>query len=293
MDIRFGPRLYSIQNMIVKKLSYLLLAASLVISSCGDDEEGDDKQKPPVEETPRPAPAQIKYELVREYPHDATAFTEGLQFVDGYLYESTGRYGKSELRKVDLETGKVLQTVKLDEKYFGEGLAVLNGKIYQLTYMEHTGFIYDQKTLKQIGTFTFPNNEGWGMTTDGTHLIYDDGTHLLFFVDPNTFKEVKRIEVMDDRGQVRQINELEYINGYIYANQWQTNYIYKIDPATGKVVAKADLSDLRQKIGVPYPVVNDEDAPEVLNGIAYDAAGNRIFVTGKNWPKLVEIKLDN
>lgn len=284
----------------MKKISlsdfrYVLLLGMLLLAACGDDTAKDDGSGggETTEVPARPVPAQIKYELVREYPHDATAFTEGLQFVDGHLYESTGRYGKSELRKVDLETGKVLQSVKMDDKYFGEGLAVLNGKIYQLTYMEHTGFIYDQKTLKQLGTFSFPNNEGWGMTTDGTHLIYDDGTHLLFFLDPNTLKEVKRIEVLDNSGQVRALNELEYINGYIYANQWQTNYIYKIDPNTGNVVGKADLSDLRQKVGIPYPVANDEDSPEVLNGIAYDAAGNRIFVTGKNWPKLLEIKLDN
>ena len=280
--------------MSIKHLACLLLAAStLFVTACGDGDTAEETTGETTETTESRVPAVINYEIVKEYPHDHTAFTEGLQYVDGHIYESTGQYGESDIRKTDLETGKVLQKTKMDGKYFGEGLTVLNGKIYQLTYREQTGIIYDQKTLKQVGTFTFPNREGWGMTTDGTHLIYDDGSHILYFMDPNTFKEVKRIEVLDERGQVQALNELEYIKGFIYANQWQTDYIYKIDPATGKVVGRANLFDLRQKTGIPYPLMNDESAPEVMNGIAYDAAGNRIFVTGKNWPKLIEVKLDN
>jgi glutaminyl-peptide cyclotransferase len=280
--------------MSIKRISYLLLAsATLFMASCGGDETTEEKTGETTETTESLVPAVINYEIVKEYPHDHTAFTEGLQFVEGFLYESTGKYKESEVRKTELETGKVLQRTKMGDQYFGEGLAVLNGKIYQLTYQEHVGFIYDLKTLKQTGTFTFPNKEGWGMTTDGTHLVYDDGGHILYFMDPNTFEIVKSVEVRDERGQVHALNELEYIKGFIYANQWQTDYIYKINPATGKVVGRANLFDLRQKVGIPYPLVNDETAPEVMNGIAYDAAGNRIFVTGKNWPKLIEIKLDN
>lgn len=279
--------------MKFRKLECLLPLVALFIASCGDESGSGGSNNTPDTAPAVQAPALISYTIVKEYPHDATAFTEGLQFVDGYLYESTGRYGKSEVRKVEPETGKVVLRTAMDPKYFGEGLTVLNGKIYQLTYMEHTGFVYDLKTLKQTGTFTFPNQEGWGMTTDGTHLIYDDGGHVLYYLDPNTYKEVKRVEVTDDRGPVKALNELEYIKGYIYANQWQTDFIYKIDPATGKVVGKADLYDLRQKVNIPYPMGTSEDAPEVLNGIAYDATSNRIFVTGKNWPKLIEIKLDN
>lgn len=239
------------------------------------------------------APAVISYQIVNEFPHDPAAFTEGLQFVDGYLYESTGQYGKSDLRKTDLKTGKVLQQHKLDNRYFGEGIAVLNDKIYQLTYREKTGFIYDKATLKQLGTFSFSANEGWGMTTDGTHLVYSDGSDIIYFIDPATFKEVKHISVTDQYGKVSNINELEFINGSIYANQWQANNILKIDPATGKVIGQADLQSLRSRTGIPEPDPNNENAPEVMNGIAYDAQNNRIFITGKNWPKLIEIKLDN
>jgi glutamine cyclotransferase len=280
--------------MNVSKFSYLVLVGALLISSCGDgDNTGDTGDNKPVEKVETTVPAVINYEIVKEYPHDHTAFTEGLQFVDGFMYEGTGRYGKSDIRKTELESGRIVQQTKMDEKYFGEGITILNGKIYQLTYMEHTGFIYDLATMKQTGTFTFPNKEGWGMTTDGTNLIYNDGGHLLYFLDPNTMQQVKAVEVIDEHGPVKGINELEYIKGFVYANQWQTDYIFKIDPATGKVVGRANLFDLRQKTGIPYPLMNDENAPEVMNGIAYDAATNRIFVTGKNWPKLIEIKLDN
>jgi glutamine cyclotransferase len=277
----------------LKKLSYLLLAATLIITSCGEDNNNNDTSGTLDTTSKVETPAVISYTIVKEYPHDPKAFTEGLQFVDGFLYESTGQYEMSDVRKTELETGKVLQKTTMEPRFFGEGLAVIKDKIYQLTYREQTGFVYDLKTLKQLGTFRFPNREGWGMTTDGTNLIYDDGGNSLYFMDPNNFQEVKRVAVVDERGAVNQLNELEYIKGFIYANQWQTDYIYKIDPATGKVVGKANLFDLRQKANIPYPIAGDETSPEVMNGIAYDAVSNRIFITGKNWPKLIEIKLDN
>jgi glutamine cyclotransferase len=260
-----------------------------ILTACNNNKTQETENA--VNDTSVAIPNVIPYQIIKEYPHDATAYTEGLQFVDGYLYESTGHYGKSDIRKTSLD-GKIVQQQKMDAKYFGEGLTVLNGKIFQLTYREKTGFIYDQKTFKQLQTFPINTAEGWGMTTDNTYLIYGDGGTNLYFLDPATLKEVKHITVTDQYGPVENVNELEYINGYIYANQWQTDLILKIDPNTGKVAGHADLSDLRRRTGIPASG-NDESAPEVMNGIAYDAKTNRIFITGKNWPKMFEIKLDN
>ncbi len=280
---------------VLKRLSkplLLLSLVSLVFGSCNDNK--------PVETAAPAAPAGtneqvaslLSWDIVKEYPHDPKAFTEGLEYHDGVLYESTGEYGSSDIRKVDLNTGKVLVAHKMEDRYFGEGLTILNGKLYQLTYREGKGFIYNISTLKQEATFSFSAPEGWGMTSNGAQLIFDDGTNVLHFIDPVTFKEVKRLSVTDERGPVNQINEPELIKGYIYANQWETDFILKIDTATGRVVARADLSSLRQRGGIPA-MSGRRGEPEVLNGIAWDATGNRIFVTGKNWPKLFEVKLDN
>lgn len=274
---------------------YAALLLALMAGACKDGDKTPEETTAPEQPASNvPAPAQIPYTLVTEYTHDNAAFTEGLQMVDGMLYESTGQYGSSDVRRVDLQSGKVLQKQAMDAKYFGEGITVLNGKIYQLTYKEKTGIVYDAKTLKQLQTFSYPNAEGWGMTNDGTNLIYSDGTDELFFIDPATFKEVKRIQVKDQYGTVTRINELEYIKGFIYANQWQADLIYKIDPATGNVVGIADLRNLRQQTGIlGLGEATDETQPEVMNGIAYDAKNNKIYITGKNWPKLFEVKLDN
>lgn len=238
-------------------------------------------------------PTNISYQIIKEYPHDTAAFTEGLQYANGKLYESVGNYKTSDLRVVDINTGKPLQQKKLEDRYFGEGITLLNGKIYQLTYKENTAFVYDAKTLKQEKTFTYNQGEGWGLTNDGSYLIMSTGSSNLFYIDPNTFKEVKRVGVYDQNGPLPAINELEYIKGFVYANQWMTDYIYKIDPASGKVVGKVDLGDLKNKTGIAYKGPNEERGPDVLNGIAYDSANNKIFITGKNWPKLFEVKLDN
>lgn len=268
-----------------------LLAVMITIAGCKEEETATVADSDSV--TPAAVVTQpISYSIVAEYPHDITAYTEGLQYVDGNLYEGTGQYGKSDLRKLDLKTGKVLQQVKLDARYFGEGITVLNGKIYQLTYKEKTGFVYDQKSMKQLQTFSFDNNEGWGMTTDGTNLIYSDGTDKLYFMDPINLKVVKTLAVKDQYGPVLNINELEYIKGFVYANQWQEDVIMKIDIKTGQVVAAADMRNLRGQTNIPAPTGNDLE-PEVMNGIAYDSINNRIFITGKNWPKLFEVKLDN
>ncbi len=266
----------------------------LVLASCNNQPKPAENN--PVQQqasTPTdPAPRALGYDIVHEYPHDATAFTEGLEYKDGFLYESTGQYGASDIRKVQPETGKVLISRKLDSKYFGEGLTILNGKIYQITYREGKGFVYDLKTLSLEKTFIFAAAEGWGMTNNGTSLIYDDGTNTLHFLDPADFKETKRLSVADEKGPVNELNEPEMIHGFIYANQWKTDLILKIDTATGKVVARADLSTLRLHGGIPN-FDGTNGSPEVLNGIAYDPIGNRIFVTGKHWPKIFEIKLDN
>ena len=246
----------------------------------------------PAQASDEPAvPKLISWDVVKEYPHDPKAFTEGLEYKDGVLYESIGEYGSSDIRKADL-TGKVLVNHKLEKQYFGEGLTVLNGKVYQLTYKEGKGFVYNAATLKLEKTFTFAATEGWGMTNNGSQLIFDDGSNILHFLDPATFKEVRTLAVADDRGPVNEINELEMVNGFIYANQWKTDLILKIDTASGRVVARADLSALRQRGGIP-PAAGRRGQPDVLNGIAWDASGNRIFVTGKDWPKIFEIKLDN
>lgn len=277
----------------LKKLRNALLAATIIsLAACDTKPAPEQVAETPVEANDVVVPSIISYNIVNTYPHDTKAFTEGLEFRDGVLYESTGQYGESEMRTVDLTTGKVLRATKMDDRYFGEGMTVLNGKVYQLTYREGKGFIYDAKTLKQTGGFTFNTPEGWGMTNNGGQLIFNDGGSVLHFMDPETFKIVKDLKVTDERGPVNQVNEMELIKGYIYANQWMTDLILKIDTSTGRVVARADLSPLRQQAGIPG-FTGREDGPDVLNGIAYDQATNRIFITGKNWPKLFEVKLDN
>lgn len=277
-----------------KKYSSILLAAMLFAAACNNDKKPaetaatttDDKSS--AETTVK----LISWDIVKEYPHDPAAFTEGLEFKDGFLYESTGEYGRSDIRKTDLATGKVLTQQKMDARYFGEGLTIINGKIYQLTYKEGKGFIYNQETLKPAGSFTFNTPEGWGMTNNGSQLIFDEGSNILHFIEPGTFKEVKQLKVTDEYGPVNALNELEMIKGFIYANIWQQDVIVKIDTGTGRVVARADLSTLRQRGGISQ-ITEERGAPEVLNGIAYDAATNRIYITGKNWPKIFELKLDN
>ncbi|MBZ0098339.1 MAG: glutaminyl-peptide cyclotransferase [Taibaiella sp.] len=275
------------------KLIYtFFLFSTLSFVSCTDETA---EEKPAEQEQTAstvPPARSIPYTLLKQYPHNAHSYTQGLQFVDGYMYECTGHYGQSHIYKYELETGKVLNEYKLDDKYFGEGLTVMGDKIYIITWREKTGLIFDRATFKPLGTFQLETDEGWGLTNDSTHLIYSDGSPYLYYLNPADLKQVKRIEVVDAYGPVGNINELEYINGYIYANQWETEFILKIDPATGHVVGKADLRNLRGQAGIPARSYS-EDMPEVLNGIAYDNETNRIFITGKNWPKILEIKLDN
>jgi glutamine cyclotransferase len=223
------------------------------------------------------------YQVVHTYPHDRGAFTEGLFYLNGFLYEGTGLEGESDIRKVKLETGEVLQRKTIPPEYFGEGIIAWKDKLVEMTYKAEKGWIYDLNTFEQKGEFHYPG-EGWSLTTDGKRLIMDDGTPQLRFWDPETLQETGRLTVTADGQPVANLNELEWVKGEIFANIWQTDRIARIDPTTGKVVGWIDLTG----------ILNPEDHTEgidVLNGIAYDAKGDRLFVTGKKWPKLFEIKL--
>jgi glutamine cyclotransferase len=224
----------------------------------------------------------MSYEVVRTYPHDPQAFTQGLVFIDGILYEGTGLNGKSGIRKVKLENGEVLQLQKLEERYFGEGIAVVENEIVQLTWQAGVGFVYDRQTFERKRTFTY-TGEGWGLTYDGSRLVMSDGTPTLRFLDPTTLRVVGKLEVKDGRIPVDDLNELEIVKGEIFANVWNTDRIARISPQTGQVTGWIDLRGLLDP--------KDAAGVDVLNGIAYDAAGDRLFVTGKLWPKLFEIRL--
>ena len=223
------------------------------------------------------------YKVVNTYPHDRSAFTEGLVFEDGVLYEGTGLNGYSNLRIVKLETGETLQIYELPPQFFGEGVTIYGNKIIQLTWKSHIGFVYDKYSFKLMQDFNYPD-EGWGITHDGKHLIMSDGSSTLHFLDPETFKEIGQIEVSANDIPVTRINELEYIQGEIYANIWQTERIARINPLTGQVISWIDLK------GILSPEDHSETV-DVLNGIAYDSKNNRLFVTGKFWPKLFQIEL--
>jgi glutamine cyclotransferase len=223
------------------------------------------------------------YKVVKAYPHDPNAYTQGLIFRDGVLYESTGINGRSSLRKVKLETGEVLQQLPIPPDYFAEGLAEWKGQLVQLTWQNNVAFVYDRATFKRQRTFNYPG-EGWGLAEDATGFVLSDGSAHLRFMDPNTFAEVRRVTVMDGGTTIDQLNELEVVNGEVWANVWHTNRIARIDPKTGKVVGWIDLTGL---MAGGYRL----EAEAVLNGIAYDAAGRRLFVTGKLWPKLFEIAI--
>jgi glutamine cyclotransferase len=221
------------------------------------------------------------YRIINTYPHDPGAFTQGLLFSDGRLYESTGLYGQSTLREVDLTTGRILQSYALPPAYFGEGITLFRDEIIQLTWQSGRGFVYDRDNLALRRQFSLAG-EGWGLTHDGQRLILSDGSATLRFLDPDTFAPLGRLQVYDEHGPVRRLNELEYIAGEIYANVWQTDHIARIDPTSGQVTGWIDLAGLLGPTGEPV---------DVLNGIAYDPATGHLFVTGKLWPRLFKIEL--
>jgi glutamine cyclotransferase len=222
------------------------------------------------------------YQIVRVYPHDPDAFTQGLQYVDGVLYEGTGLHGRSSIRRVALETGKVDQKRDVPAEYFGEGITVWKNTLIELTWQSHVALVYDRATFEPRKQFTYPG-EGWGLTHDGTNLIMSDGSDELRYLDPVTFVEKRRLKVTAAGAPLRNLNELEYVKGEILANVWQTDYVARIQPATGTVTAYIDLR------GLLSPA--ERAKTDVLNGIAYDAARDRLFITGKLWPRLFEIKL--
>ena len=260
------------------------VAGLLLLASCASSDSvkgqaggGESRGGTPPAGIPR-----YTYEIVNTYPHDPEAFTQGLFYHGGFLYESTGLHGRSSLRKVELTTGKVVLRHDLERKYFGEGMALAGNRIFQLTYRERVGFRYDRDSFELLSTFPY-ETEGWGLTHDGERFIASDGTAVLRFRDSETYAETGRLEVTGDGSRIGDLNELEFVGGEIYANIWRTDLIARIDPATGEVTAWIDLEGL-----LP---ADEKAAADVLNGIAWDEANGRLFVTGKLWPWLFEIRL--
>ena len=242
-----------------------------------------------IEVLAKEAPNVYSYKIVNTYPHDKSAYTQGLEYKNGFLYETTGRRGQSTLRKVELKTGKVLQKIDLDKKYFGEGMTIFNNKIYWLTWQARKGFIYDLENFKQIGEFNYnKSNEGWGLTHNNNELIKSDGTNKIWFLNAENQSEKRNIQVYTNKYAIDNLNEIELINGKIYANKWQQNSIVIINPESGVVEGVANLNGLRDIVAKNQEL---EPNDEVLNGIAFDKENNRLFVTGKHWSKLFEIEL--
>ena len=282
----FSYSIIKLFNHSVRK-TLILLLCSLIFISCESEKPVEIPVK--IIEPETPSIPLLDYSVTATFKHDSTAFTEGLLFNNGVLYESTGSPDnlpklKSVIGVSDLKTGKLSAKVELDRNiYFGEGIVILNNKIYQATYTNQTGFIYDTKTFNRVGQFSYINKEGWGMTTDGTNIIMSDGSDMLTFFEPKEFKVIKTISVNENRVAVDDINELEFINGFIYANIWMTGYIAKIDPATGNIVAKINCTPLNYQIKNFHPYALE------MNGIAYDAEADKIYVTGKLWPEIYQI----
>ncbi len=256
----------------MKSILSFLIGFSCVLLGCKTTEK---KEAPPED--------LIAYSIVKVFPHDKTAFTQGLVVEQGRLFESTGQHGTSWIAEVDIATGKQDKKVILDKKYFGEGIAILNNKIYQLTWQTKIGFVYDLRTFQKIKEFEY-DREGWGITHNEKNLIVSDGTDQLYVLDTLSFKAVAVLKVKDGDKAAEKLNELEFIDGFIYANQWQTNFILKIDPTNGKVVGRMDLTELAEKV---FPLNPNAD---VLNGIAYEKKSKMLLITGKLWPAMVAVK---
>ncbi|HEX8775929.1 MAG TPA: glutaminyl-peptide cyclotransferase [Pyrinomonadaceae bacterium] len=257
-------------------LKAITLALLLLFAACSGKagrDENHDGGKVPI----------YAFEVVKVWPHDTGAFTQGLEIHQGSLYESTGGYGTSSLRQVELETGRVVRRVDVPHEYFAEGLTIFQGKIYQLTWKSHKGFTYDLASFQPLGEFSY-EGEGWGLTHDESSLIMSDGTNRIRFLNPVNYQLERAIKVYDGDRPLTKLNELEYIHGEIYANVWETDWIVRINPQTGEVLGWIDLKDLLSR-------TDRSAATDVLNGIAYDGAGERLFVTGKRWPKLFQIRL--
>jgi glutamine cyclotransferase len=262
----------------MKKLS---LFFTIAIIACNNNTD-----QPVVDVNTVPPPPAINYSVVNIYPHDTASFTQGLVWYNNSLYEGTGYRGFSKLLKVNLKDGKATKALSLDAVYFGEGITILDNKIYQLTWEEHKVLVYDATIFKKINEFVWPS-EGWGITHNGKELLISTGSSNLYVVNPADFKILRTIAVNDNNGPVANLNELEFVKGFVYANIWQSDYIVKINPADGKVVGRIDCSGLLYKNSIPF----DERHKDVLNGIAYDSVKNSFYITGKWWPALFEVKL--
>ena len=266
-----------------RSLGLAALLATLPLAACGDgDAQAENRSETPALPSGPTVPT-YGPEIVKRYPHDADAYTQGLIYHDGVMYESTGMEGRSSVRRVDLETGQVLKKHDLAQRYFGEGIAIVGDRLYQLTWRAGEGFIYSVPELEPKGTFRY-YGEGWGLTTDGTSLIMSNGSHRIVFLDPSDFSVTRTIDVRSGGSRVSQLNELEWVKGEIWANVYMTDQIARIDPTNGKVIGWIDLAGILTR-------AERTGREDVLNGIAYDAAGDRIFVTGKLWPRLFEIRL--
>jgi glutamine cyclotransferase len=276
------------------KLSNSLIATISVIifTACNGSETGTSSKTNNINDQGNNnvvnAPAEMTYEIVRTYPHDTSSYTEGLEWNNNILIESTGNYGKSKLILMDSNMKPIQNPVKLSDTYFGEGTTLFKDKIYQLTYKEHKVFVYDAKTLNKINEFEWPY-EGWGMTHNDTSIILNTGGSSLYFVDPTTFKKIKTVEVFDNNGYIANINELEYVDGKLFANVWLTDKILQIDPNTGEVKAIADMTNILAKFGYKYDQ-KFKDEGNVLNGIAFKKEKGTFYVTGKKWPLIFELK---
>lgn len=279
--------LIQLTQIEMRKFHYLLII--IVLASCNTTENPQDPTQP--SEPQRIDPPLITFSVVKTYPHDSSFFTEGLEFHKGKLLESSGGNDQdspypSAMGIANLTSGKVERKVELDRsKYFGEGITVFNGKLFMLTWKGGTGFIFDVNNFKKTGEFKIPSPEGWGLTHDTSSLIMSDGSNSLYALDPNTLQVKNIIGVLDNGGPVSNINELEYVNGHVYANQWLTPYIYKIEWPSGKVVGRIDFSRFSQEMEDKYPESRE------MNGIAYDTAKGTFYITGKKWPLIYEIKL--
>ncbi len=271
----------------MKKLAAAVLLFSFIACKNNTDTNSDNN----ISDASNPPPPTISYRLIKEYPHDTSNFTEGLIWHNNALYESTGEPEESRLIKSDLSTGKEEQKVDLPATDFGEGIAIIGNKLYQLTYQNNKAYVYDLATFKKLSEFNFPY-EGWGMTTDGKQLIVSTGSSNLYFVNPDSFKVITTLGITDNYGPVSSINELEYVDGFVYANIWHEKKIVKIDLQTGKIVGVINIGDIMAQAGKKIDENNPDNREKVLNGIAYDSAKKSFYITGKNWPSLFEIQLN-
>jgi glutamine cyclotransferase len=261
---------------------FLCVAAMSFLAACNNTESTNNPSAS-ANGTPD-APNSISYSILKTYQHDTSSFTQGLIIYKGNLYEGTGEYGHSKLLKVDLNTGKIQKTTSLDAKYFGEGITILHDTIYQLTWQEKVVFAYTLNDFKKVKEFRI-ETEGWGITSNGQELIVSDGTSNLYYYNPSTFQLLRTQSITEGGSLSYNLNELEYIDGYIYANQWQAPYILKIDPGSGNIIGKIDVTNIWTRVKAKDP---EADVP---NGIAYDTASKKTFITGKKWPELYEIQL--